>query len=190
MWAPSTAWGYVTPAERAPPAGGGGPPGVAAEAGGGGGEAAGAVRFSDDVQGDTLVVFKFRLRVTDADRVARGVPLLFWAGSANVIGLHSATGAGADSEAPAVLLIAFVHDGGAGLEWAHEAKLMATKWYDLQVAVSPVQGTVSISLDGVRVGEGRIPLSDALTFDYASEWSASDGFEMWLDDARTDEPAV
>lgn len=163
----------------------------ASEAGAGDG-GSGAPHFTGEMDRDDTVTFSFQLKVTDARQIGADMPLLFWLDSWNIIGLRSTSSMGA----PIVQLISSVDADDVTITWSHDADLEVGRLHHLQIDVSPMMGAATIWLDGAVLGKDSIPshllpfLQDPLggdgvmDFDYVSDCTPFDGFELRLDDAR------
>eukprot|EP00439_Symbiodinium_sp_Y106_P025125 s5851_g3.t1 len=131
--------------------------------------------------------FSFSLMVRGVSQTGAFVKVLFWTDSGNILGLVPASHPKGEGK---LRLVAFMTDDYPN-SWDFELEISESTWYHIQVAFQASTGAAEVSVNGVVLGSGTLPVNmlaattgpqiGIYSFDYGTSWPA-DGVVLSLAD--------
>jgi len=122
--------------------------------------------------------FSFSLMVRGVSQTGAFVKVLFWTDSGNILGLVPASHPKGEGK---LRLVAFMTDDYPN-SWDFELEISESTWYHIQVAFQASTGAAEVSVNGVVLGSGTLPVNmlaattgpqiGIYSFDYGTSWPA------------------
>ncbi|CAE7229448.1 IREH1 [Symbiodinium sp. CCMP2592] len=122
--------------------------------------------------------FSFSLMVRGVSQTGAFVKVLFWTDSGNILGLVPPSHPKGEGK---LRLVAFMTDDYPN-SWDFELEISESTWYHIQVAFQASTGAAEVSVNGVVLGSGTLPVNmlaattgpqiGIYSFDYGTSWPA------------------